>query len=66
MSTSLAAAIAGAAGGVILLIILFFALWFLVLHHQGRQINSPSSGTVSSEPSIQGDCLIYTKKITTD
>ncbi|KAJ1704011.1 hypothetical protein LUZ63_003790 [Rhynchospora breviuscula] len=53
MSKPLAAAIAGAAGGVVLLIILFFTLWFFVLRHRGRWNNSLSSGTVSSDPSIQ-------------
>ncbi|XP_078166891.1 putative serine/threonine-protein kinase PBL21 [Carex rostrata] len=53
MSTTLAAAIAGAAGVVLLLIVLFVALWFFALRRRGRRSNSPSSETVSSDPSVQ-------------
>ncbi|KAJ3708502.1 hypothetical protein LUZ61_012207 [Rhynchospora tenuis] len=58
MSKPLAAAIAGAAGGVLLVIVLLFTLWFFVLRHRRRRSNSPSSGTVSSDPSIQAGTAI--------
>ncbi|KAJ3678217.1 hypothetical protein LUZ60_002020 [Juncus effusus] len=51
MRTALAAAIAGAAGGFCVLVLLFFIIYFIILR---LRTNSRSSGTGSSDPSVQG------------